>query len=106
MNAAHHVVNHWPHRNQLFDGIDILVLEAQLANKGQLGVDCLFAQMPKVEIHDWPVRSIDGPALLLFLNECLGESIARPQFHGTQYRFRFGRAEIVVLQIPVAILVQ
>ena len=45
MDTSHHVMNDGPHRDQLFDGIDVLILETQLANKGQLRVNELGAQM-------------------------------------------------------------
>jgi hypothetical protein len=71
MNATHHVMNHWTDRNHLRDGIDVLVLEAQLADKGELRVDGLLSQMPEVEIHHCAVGSLNGAALLLFANERL-----------------------------------
>ena len=48
VDAAHHVVDHRADRNQLAHRIDVLVLEAKFANKGQLGVDDLPAQVGEV----------------------------------------------------------
>src|SRR5579859_6653325 len=56
-------------------------------------------------MHDSPVWSVDRSSFFEFLDECLRQPVARPQFHASQHRFRLGFAEVVVLQIAVSILV-
>ena len=41
MDASHHVMNDGPDRNHVFDWIESHVLEAQLADEGDLGIDHL-----------------------------------------------------------------
>ena len=84
--TAHHVVDDRPHWYQFLDGIDVLVLQAQLPHKRQPGVDHLFAQVAKIKMNDGAVRSICRVALFHFLDEGLGETIARPEFHVAQDR--------------------
>ena len=62
MHAAHHVVHDRPHRDQLLDRIEVLVLEAQLAHERDLGVDLLLAEMPQIQVHDVAVRRLDRAA--------------------------------------------
>ena len=64
VDPAHHVVHDRAHRHELADRVDVLVLEAQLAHEGQLGVDQLLAEVPQVEVDDGAVRRVDGAALL------------------------------------------
>src|SRR6266852_3097800 len=58
-DAAHHVVDHRADRNQLFDGINVLVLQAQLTDEWQLRVDQLLAEVPHIQVDDISVRSFN-----------------------------------------------
>src|SRR5919197_3300158 len=61
--------------------------------------------MAQVEVYHRAVRSFDRAALLHLVNEGLGDSIARPQFHAAQDWFGVGLAQVVVLQVAVTVLV-
>ena len=94
MHAAHHVVDHRPHRDQLPHRVDVLVLQAQLAHERDLGVDDLLAEVAQVEVDHRAVRRVDGPPLLHFLHEGLREAVAGSQFHAAQHRFRIRRENL------------
>src|SRR2546422_4676671 len=98
-------MNDGPHRYQLFDGIDVLVLQAQLAHKRQPTVDHFFAHVAKIKMDDWSVWSFRRAALLHLFDEGLGETITRAEFHVAQDGLVSRRAEIVILEIAVPILV-
>src|SRR6516162_1728363 len=50
-----------------------------------------------------PVRSFEGMAFLLLLDERLGQAIARAQLHAAENRLWLWRSQVVVLQVPVAV---
>ena len=106
VDPSHHVVDDRPHRDQLLDWVDILVFLTQLAHKRNLGVDDLPAQMPQVEVNHRAVGAIDGPPFLHLLHERLRQTVPRPQLHAPQNRFRLRRAQVVVLQVAVAVFVE
>ena len=68
-------------------------------------VDLLFAEMADVEVHHVAVGRLDGAALVLLVPERLAQPVARPELHRLIARPWIGRAEVVVLQIAVAVLV-
>src|SRR3989442_854093 len=59
-----------------------------------------------VRIDVVSVRPFERAALLLLLDEGLGESIARAQLHGAQHRSGLGLAQVVILEVTIAVLVQ
>jgi hypothetical protein len=59
------------HRHELGDGVDVLVLQAQLPDERKFAVDELRAEMAQVEVHDRTVRRVDDPALLHLVDEGL-----------------------------------
>ena len=83
VDAAHHVVHDRPHRDQLLDRIEVLVLQAQLADERDLRVDDLLAQVTQVEVHHRAVRRLDRAPLLQLLHERLRQPVARPQLHAS-----------------------
>ena len=103
-------MHHRPHRNQFLHRINIFIAQAKLAHERQLAIDQSFAQMAQIEMHHRPVRPIYRAAFLHFSDVCLRQPVARPQFHGFLLRM-LGvvdverLAEVVVLQITVAVLV-
>src|SRR5207248_10300450 len=98
-------MNDGPHRYQLFDGIDVLVLQAQLAHKRQPSVDHFFAHVAKIKMDDWSVWSFRRAALLHLFDEGLGKTIAGTEFHIAQHRLVRRSAEVVILKVAVPILV-
>src|SRR5207245_11796569 len=98
-------MNDGPHRYQLFDGIDVLVLQAQLAHKRQPTVDHFFAHVAKIKMDDWSVWSFRRAALLHLFDEGLGKTIAGTEFHVAQDGLVSRRAEIVILEVAVPVLV-
>src|SRR5438552_18209210 len=98
-------MNDGPHRYQLFDGIDVLVLQAQLAHKRQPTVDHFFAHVAKIKMDDWSVWSFRRAALLHLFDEGLGETIAGAEFHVAQDGLVSRRAEVVILKIAVSVLI-
>src|SRR5207245_11100725 len=84
--TSHHVMDDRPHRYELLNRIDVLVLQAQLAHKRQPSVDHFFAHVAKIKMDDWSVWSSRRAALLHLLDEGLGETIAGPEFHIAQHR--------------------
>ena len=99
-------MDHRADRDQLLDGIDALVLQAELAHKRDPGINHPLSQMAQVEVHHLAIGSFNGAALLHFLDEGLAEAVTRAQFHVAQSWFGRRCAQVVVLQIAVAILVQ
>ncbi len=57
-------------------------------------------------MDDGPVWSVDGTAFLQLFDEGLGQAVARAQLHGAQDWLRLGCPQVVVLQVPIAILVE
>ena len=106
VDAAHHVVLDRPDRDQFVHRVDPLVLPAQLAHHRQPAVDQLLAEVAQVQVHDRAVRGVDGAALLLLVHERLGEPVARAELHAAQHGGGRGCAQVVVLQVAVAVLVQ
>ena len=78
---------------------------AELPDERDSGVDLLFSQMPEIEIDDVTVRTFDRASSFLFLDEGLGQTVARTQFHRAQDRFGLGFAQIVILQVTISIFV-
>ena len=74
--------------------------------KGSLRIDVLLAQVPQVEIHHRAVRSLHGAPFSCSLNERLRQAIARAQLHAAQDRLWFRRAQVVVLQVSIAVFVE
>jgi hypothetical protein len=99
-------VDDWPHRHELGDGVDVLVLQAQLAHERELAVDELRTEMAQVEVHYRAVWRFDDPALLRLVDKGLGEPVTRAELHAAQHWRRARRAEVVVLQVAVAVLVE
>ena len=106
MDAAHHVVHDRADGDELLDGVDALVLQAQLAHHRELGVDQLLAEVPQVEMNDRSVRRFDRPTLLDFMHEGLGQPVPRSELHAAQHRRWLRLAQVVVLEVAVAVLVE
>ena len=81
MDAAHHVVHHRTHRNQLVHRIQIGVLQTQLAHERKPLVDHLLANLSDVEIDVVTVRPLQRAAPVLLLNERLRKPVARTELH-------------------------
>src|SRR5262249_46475651 len=94
-----------PHRNRLMHGIHAGVALRQLAYHWQPFVDLLLAEVADVEMHHIAIRRLDGAALALLVPERLAQSVARSALHRVEARPGIGRAEIVVLEVAVAVLV-
>ena len=105
MHPAHHVMDDRSHGNHLVDRIQIGILQAQLPHERQLLVDDLLADLADVETDVGAVRPLVRTPLLELLDECLGQAIPGPELHRPQHRLWLRPAEVVVLQIPVAVLV-
>jgi hypothetical protein len=60
----------------------------------------------QVEMNDGPVRRLDRPALLNFVYEGLGQPVAWSELHAAQYRRGLWLAQVVVLEIAVAVFVE
>src|SRR3989442_6548815 len=95
-----------PHRDHLLDRIDAHVLQAQLPNEGELLVDQLLPQVTEVEMDVVSVRPFERAALLLLLDEGLGESVAPAQLHRAPHPSRLWPAQVVILEVTIAVLVQ
>ena len=106
VNATHHVVHYRSHWDQLGHGVDVLVVAAQLAHERQLCVDQVGAEVSQVEVDDGSIRGVDGPSLFLLVHERLGHPVPGPELHAAQLWLRRGFAEVVVLQVAVAVFVQ
>ena len=106
VDPAHHVVHDRADRDQLVHGVDALVLQAQLPNEGKLGVDELRAEMAQVEVDDRTPGRVRRTTLLDLVDERLREPVARTELHAAQLRSRGRLAEVVVLEVAVAVLVQ
>src|SRR5205814_9613629 len=77
----------------------------QLPDEWELRGNHRLPEMAKVEIDDRPVRRVDRSSLRYFMHERLREPVARSELHTAEHRLRFRLAEVVVLQVPVAVLV-
>jgi hypothetical protein len=88
VDAAHHVVHHRAHWDQLVHGVDPLILEAQLAHEGKLRVDELLAEVAQVEVDDGAVGRVRRAALLGLVYERLREAVARAELHAPELRLR------------------
>src|SRR5438309_12071757 len=97
-------MNDGPHRYQLFDGIDVLVLQAQLAHKRQPPVDHVFAHVAKIKMDDWSVWSLRRAALLHLFDDGLGKTIAGIEFYVAQDRLVRLPAAAVVLYVTLPVL--
>src|SRR5215813_9813521 len=106
VHAAHHVMHHRAHWDHLLDRINALILQTQLAHEWNLRVDLFLAQMADVEVDDVAVWGFDGAALFVLLDEGLRQAVARPELHRTQHGLRLRLAEVVILQVAVAVLVE
>ena len=62
--------------------------------------------MPDVQVDHVTVRRLDRAALLHLLHERLREPVPRTEFHGSLDGRRVRQAQVVVLQVPVAFLVE
>jgi hypothetical protein len=60
----------------------------------------------QVEVHHRAVRRVDGATLLLLVHERLGDPVARAELHASHHRRGRRRAQVVVLQVAVAVLVE
>src|SRR5437870_12408964 len=98
-------MNDRPHRYELLNRIDVLVLQAQLAHKRQPSVDHFFARVATINMDAWSVWSARRAALLHLPDEGLGETIAGAEFHVAQHRLVRRSAEVVILKVAVPILV-
>jgi hypothetical protein len=105
VNATHHVVDHRTHRHQFMHRVRSHITGGQIADHRQALVDLLLAQVAQIQMHHLAPAGADGPPLLLLMPEGLTQAIPRPQFHGLQARPGIGGAQIVVLQIAVAIFI-
>src|SRR5262245_18805917 len=92
--------------NHFFDRIEVHVLQAQFPDERKLLVDDLGAQVAEIQMDVVSVWSFERASLFLFLDESLGQPIAGAQLHGTQHRLWFRLAQVVVLQIAIAVLVE
>src|ERR1700751_132081 len=104
-DSAHHVMHNGPHRDEFSYWIDVLILKAQLTDKWELRVDHAFAKVSQIQMNNGAVRGVDRSSFLLLMHKCLREPIARPEFHRTQDRLRLWLAQVVILHIAVAILI-
>ena len=91
--------------DRLIHGIDTDVVLRQLPNEGQVLVDQLLSEVPQVEVDVVPVGALKRAPLLVLLHVAAGEDVARPELHLAVDRLVRRRAEAVVLEIPVAVLV-
>ena len=105
MHSAHHVVHHRTDRDQFMHRVDPLVLQAELAYERYPFLDLLLSQVSQVQVGHLAVGRSDGAPLLLLPDKSLGDPVPRSEFHAAQLRFRRGFAQVVVLQVAVAVLV-
>src|SRR6185503_7623807 len=61
--------------------------------------------MAQVEVHGLTERGADGPSFLLLVPERLRQAIAGAELHRLRARPRVERAEAVVLEVAIPILV-
>ena len=83
------------------------VLEAQLPDERDLLVDQLLSQVADVQVDVVPVRALERAPLLLLLDE--GTARAGPAGPSSMERstgLGVGLAQVVVLEIAVAVLVE
>src|SRR6266508_6444820 len=105
MDAAHRVVNHWPHGDGLVHGVDSGIALRQFTHYRQALVDLFLAEVTNIQEHGIAMRRFDCAAFLLLVPERLAQPVARTQLHRLQARPWIGWTEIVVLEIAVAVLV-
>ena len=105
VDAAHHVVDDRADRDQLVHGVDPLVLQAQLPHEGQLGVDEVRAEVAEVEVDHRTPRRVRRTTLRDLVDEGLRQPVARAELHAPQLRLWRRCAEVVVLEVAVAVLV-
>ena len=107
LDTTHGVVGSRTYRDRLLDRIHTHVGLGQLADEGQTLFQVLLAEVAQVEVNHVAHRALDHAAFLLLLPECLGETVTGTQLHVLVLRLadRGFRAQTIVLQIAVAILV-
>ncbi|MNV03433.1 hypothetical protein D3C71_936990 [compost metagenome] len=95
-------------RDRLFHRIHTHVGLGQFADEGQTLFQVLLAEVAQVEVNHVAHGALDHAAFLLLLPECLGETVTGTQLHVLVLRLadRGFRAQTVVLQVAVAILVE
>ncbi|MNS91104.1 hypothetical protein D3C72_1251810 [compost metagenome] len=95
-------------RDRLFHRIHTHVGLGQFADEGQALFQVLLAEVAQVEVNHVAHGALDHAAFLLLLPECLGETVTGTQLHVLVLRLadRGFRAQTVVLQVAVAILVE
>src|SRR5829696_5751555 len=93
------------HRYRLVHRVDAGIALCELAHHRQALVDLLLAEMADIEVNDIAMRRADRATRLLLVPEGLAEAVARPQLHRLLARPGIGRAEIIILQVTIAILV-
>src|SRR5512133_257867 len=98
-------MHHGPDRDQFRYRIEVLVLQTEFTNKWQFRVYELFAQVAEIEMYHRAIGSRECAALLIFLHESLGQSIARTKLHRAQDWSGLRRSEVIVLQVAVSILI-
>ena len=107
LDSAHGVVDGRAYRDRRIDRVKSYVCLGELADERQTLVEVLLAEMAEVEFDDIAERGLEGAALLLLLPECLGDAVAGSELHVLALRMseRGHRAQAVVLQVAVAVLV-
>jgi hypothetical protein len=107
-DATHGVVGSRTYRNRLFYRIHTHVGLGQFADEGQTLFQVLLAKVAQVEVNHVAHGALDHAAFLLLLPEGLGETVARTQLHVLVLRLadRGFRAQTVILQVAIAILVE
>ena len=105
-DAAHRVVHAGTHGDRLFSRVDAHEGLGHFIDQRQTLAQVGFAEVTQVEVHDRAHdRVLDGAALLLFVPEGLAQAVARAEFHVLVLRLVAQRAEAVVLQVAVTVLV-
>ena len=107
-DATHGVVGGRTYRNRLFYRIHTHIGLGQFADEGQTLFQVLLAKVAQVEVNHVAHGALDHAAFLLLLPEGLGETVARTQLHVLVLRLadRGFRAQTVILQVAIAILVE
>src|SRR5581483_4792939 len=104
-DAAHGVVHRRADRDRLLHRIDAGEGLRRLGDERQALADLLRAEVAQVEVHRRALRGGDGAALLLLVPERLRQAVARAELHRLGARPGIERAEAVVLQVAIAVLV-
>ena len=107
VDPAHHVVHHRPHRDRARDRIDALVLQAQLAHERQLRVDRASRRggAGRGGRRRRTARRSSRPFSTSFTNACDSRSRGpSSMLRSTGFGLRL--AQVVVLQVAVAVLVE